>query len=165
MKTFAHINQSGDVVGIGMIYYESGALTEEVQALVDALGEDEGIKAYGAKVKQDASLVAVVIDTDEMPGGNGSVYDRTFRNAFKHGGGKRVDVDVPKAKEITHEKRRAKRAAELAPLDVEATIPAKAQEAEAKRQQVRVKHAVLQTSIDAATTPAQLKAIIETEGL
>lgn len=33
MKTFAHINTVGDIVGIGMIYFEDGNLTPEVAAL------------------------------------------------------------------------------------------------------------------------------------
>ena len=48
-----------------------------------------------------------------------------------------IQVDILKAKEIAHEKRRAARATELAPLDVQVTIPAMAEQAEAKRAGIR----------------------------
>ena len=83
--------------------------------------------------------------------------DRTFRNAWK-AAGRKCEVGVPKAKEIAHERRRAARAAEFAPLDVEATIPAKAAQAEAARQAIRDKYAGMQSAIDAATTVEELKA-------
>lgn len=66
--------------------------------------------------------------------------------------------DLVNSKGICHEKRRAKRAAEFAPLDVEATIPAKAAQAEAARQAIRDKYAAMQAAIDAAGTVDALKA-------
>lgn len=85
--------------------------------------------------------------------------DRMFRNAWmKSGNG--IAHDMPKAKVISHDKRRAARAAEFAPLDIEATIPSMAAQAEAKRQAIRDKYAVMQTQIDAATTIDQLRAIV-----
>jgi hypothetical protein len=98
--------------------------------------------------------VPQIVDISDMP------EDRTLRDAWTISGNKCV-VDMAKGKEIVHAKRRAKRSAEFAPLDVEATIPAKANEAEAKRKKVRDKYAEIQGDIDAATTPEQLKAIIE----
>lgn len=71
-----------------------------------------------------------------------------------------IQVDISKAKEITHEKRREARAAEFAPLDIQATIPTLAERAEAERQLIRDKYAAIQTQIDAATTAEELKAII-----
>ena len=71
-----------------------------------------------------------------------------------------IQVDISKAKEITHEKRRAARALEFAPLDIEATIPVLAEEAEAKRQIIRDEFAAIQTEIDNAETIDQLKEII-----
>ena len=68
-----------------------------------------------------------------------------------------ITVDMTKAKEIAHEKRRAARAEEFAPLDIKATIPTEAEAAEAARQAVREKYAVLQEQMDAATTPEELK--------
>ena len=71
-----------------------------------------------------------------------------------------IKVNVATAKEIAHAKRRDKRAAELAPLDIQATIPTLAEQAEAERQLVRDKYATIQTQIDEATTTEELKAII-----
>lgn len=71
-----------------------------------------------------------------------------------------IKVNISKAKDIAHAKRRDKRAAELAPLDIESTIPVKAREAEAKRQVIRDKHAVFQTRIDGTTTVDELKTIV-----
>lgn len=89
--------------------------------------------------------------------------DRTFRNAWVKDG-KAVATDVPKAREIAHDKRRAKRAEEFAPLDIEATIPAKAQEAEAARQVIRDKYAQIQQDIDSAPSEVELKLIMELMG-
>jgi hypothetical protein len=91
--------------------------------------------------------------------------DRTFRNAWKRDPVKKIDIDIPKAKEITHERRRAKRADEFAPLDIEATIPAKAAAAEAARETIRQKYAAMQIEIDGCTTAEQLKTIIDREGI
>lgn len=72
-----------------------------------------------------------------------------------------IRINLDKAKAIAHDKRRAVRAAEFAPLDIEATIPAKAAAAEAKRQAIRDADAVLQTQIDAALTVDALKALLD----
>jgi len=73
-----------------------------------------------------------------------------------------ITIDINKAKEISHSKSREARAAEFAPLDIQATIPALAEQAEAERQLVRDKYAAIQTEIDAATTAEELKEIIKT---
>ena len=75
-----------------------------------------------------------------------------------------IKINVDKAKEITHNIRRAKRTEEFAPLDevimkqIPGTDPA---EVEANRQAIRDKYAVIQETIDSATTPEELKSIIE----
>ena len=71
-----------------------------------------------------------------------------------------ITIDINKAKEISHSKRREARAAEFAPLDIQATIPTLAEQAESERQLVRDKYAAMQTQIDSATTAEELKAII-----
>jgi Spy/CpxP family protein refolding chaperone len=71
-----------------------------------------------------------------------------------------ISIDITKAKDIAHEKRRAARSAEFAPLDIKATIPSEAEAAEAARQLVREKYAAMQTQMDAAQTPEQLKALL-----
>ena len=72
-----------------------------------------------------------------------------------------IGINIDKAKAICHEKRRAARAAEFAPLDVKATIPFQAAWAEEERQAVREKYAAVQTQIDAASDVAALKTIVE----
>jgi hypothetical protein len=74
-----------------------------------------------------------------------------------------IVIDLNKAKNIAHDKRRAARSEEFKPLDVQATIPAMAAEAEAKRQQIRDKYAAMQTQMDAATTVDELKALLPKE--
>ena len=75
-----------------------------------------------------------------------------------------ITIDMTKAKEIAHEKRRAARSAEFAPLDIKATIPSEAQAAEAARQAIREKYATMQEQMDAAQTPEQLKALLPSMG-
>lgn len=94
-----------------------------------------------------------IVNASEIPA------DRTFRNAWVRQG-KAVGHDLGKCKSIAHDRRRAARAAEFAPLDVEATIPAKAAQAEAARQAIRDKYAVMQTQIDAATSVDGLRDLI-----
>jgi hypothetical protein len=72
-----------------------------------------------------------------------------------------IAINIDKAKAIVHDKRRAARSAEFAPLDLKATIPSEAVAAEAARQVVRDKYAVIQTDIDNATDVAALKQIVE----
>ena len=72
-----------------------------------------------------------------------------------------IVIDLTKAKDIAHDKRRAARSAEFAPLDIKATIPAEATAAEEARQAVRQKYAEIQTNIDAASDVASLKQIVE----
>ena len=75
-----------------------------------------------------------------------------------------IIVNIDKAKAIGHEIRRKKREKEFAPLDevIMKRIPGTAeQEAEAARQAVRDKYAVIQSNIDAAATPEEIKAALE----
>lgn len=108
-----------------------------------------------AKGDIDPVDVPQIVNIADMPS------DRKFRDAWTISGNKCV-VDMAKGKEIAHAKRREKRSAEFAPLDTEATIPAKANEAEAKRQAVRDKYASIQAEIDSCSTPEQLHAVINT---
>jgi hypothetical protein len=61
-----------------------------------------------------------------------------------------ITINLDKAKAVAHDKRRAARAAEFAPLDIKATIPSEAVAAEAARQAIRDKYAVIQVDIDTA---------------
>jgi hypothetical protein len=68
-----------------------------------------------------------------------------------------IAINLDKAKAIAHDKRRAARAAEFAPLDIKATIPSEAVAADATRQAIRDKYAVMQSAIDAASDINALK--------
>lgn len=72
-----------------------------------------------------------------------------------------IKINIDKAKVVAHTERRIVRAKMFQPLDVEATIPTKAIEAEAKRQEIREYFDVVQEEIDAASTPEQIKAKID----
>ena len=74
-----------------------------------------------------------------------------------------IKINLTKAKDIAHEKRRAARAKEFAPLDVEATIPSRAAQAEAARQAIRNKYAVMQGQMNDAITIEELKALLPQE--
>ena len=72
-----------------------------------------------------------------------------------------ISINLDKAKGIAHDKRRAKRSEEFAPLDIKATIPAEAEAAEAARAEIRAKYATVQTNIDAAADVDALKTVLE----
>ena len=79
-----------------------------------------------------------------------------------------IKINIEKAKEITHEKRRAARSAEFAPHDevIMKQIPGKDMvEAEAARTAIRAKYDVIQSEIDAVETVDDLKTIIDREGM
>ena len=71
-----------------------------------------------------------------------------------------IVINVTKAKSIGHDMRRAARAEEFKPYDeaIAKQIPGQAEGAEAARQAIREKYAAIQTAIDAAATPDQIKA-------
>ena len=72
-----------------------------------------------------------------------------------------ITINIEKAKAITHDKRRQARSAEFAPLDIKATIPSEAVEAEAARQVIRDKYAAMQTAIESASTVDEIKSALE----
>ncbi len=72
-----------------------------------------------------------------------------------------ITINLDKAKAIAHDKRRAARAAEFAPLDIKATIPSEAVAAEAARQAIRDKYAVIQTDIDTAPGVPELTLVVQ----
>jgi hypothetical protein len=74
-----------------------------------------------------------------------------------------ITINITKAKGIAHDKRREARSAEFAPLDIKATIPSEATAAEAARQVIRDKYAAMQTAINSATTPDEIKAAMPQE--
>lgn len=74
-----------------------------------------------------------------------------------------ITINIDKAKTIAHDMRRAARAEEFKPYDdaIAKQIPGQMEGAEAARQAIRDKYAVIQTAIDAAATPDQIKAALE----
>lgn len=72
-----------------------------------------------------------------------------------------IKENLDKAKQLTHAKRREKRAELFKWLDIQATIPIYAARAEADRQTVRSTYAVIQTAIDEAADIGTLKSIAE----
>jgi hypothetical protein len=70
-------------------------------------------------------------------------------------------IDIDKAKAIGHDMRRAARAEEFKPYDeaIAKQIPG-TNGAEIARQAIRDKYADIQTSIDAAATPDEIKAAL-----
>lgn len=71
-----------------------------------------------------------------------------------------IVIDLAKAKNIGHELRRNARAVEFAPLDekIAKQLPGVDVAAvEADRQAIRDKYAAIQSNIDAATTPQEIK--------
>ena len=74
-----------------------------------------------------------------------------------------IKINMDKAKEIAHEQRRAVRAEKFAPYDevIAKQIPGvSAEEAEAARQVIREEDALLQTSMDNATSAEELKTLL-----
>lgn len=75
-----------------------------------------------------------------------------------------IRINLAKAKIISHEKRRAKRAEEFAPYDeiIMKQIPgSNLAQAEQKRQEIRDKYATIQTQIDSANTVDDLYTCLE----
>ena len=98
-----------------------------------------------------------IVEDDAVP------TDRTFRNAWVKTGATVVE-DLAKSKEVGHELRRAARAEEFKPHDevIMKQIPgADAVAAEAARTAIRTKYEQVQTVINAATTPDEIKAALE----
>ena len=94
-----------------------------------------------------------IVDDDVIP------TDRTFRNAWVKSGAT-VAEDLPKSKEIAHERRRAARAEEFKPHDeiIMKQIPgADTDAAETARAAIRTKYATMQDDIEAATSTAEIK--------
>jgi len=74
-----------------------------------------------------------------------------------------IRINIDKAKAVAHDMRRAKRAEEFAPHDevIAKRIPGTAEaDAEAARQVIREKYSAMQTEIDTASTPDEIKAAL-----
>ena len=76
-----------------------------------------------------------------------------------------ITINLPKSKEIAHAARRVKRDEDFKPLDIKATIPAEAVQAEADRQVVRDADAITQVNVDGAIDEVSLKQVMVDSGL
>lgn len=169
MKTFIHVDQAtAEVAAVGMIYFEDGSLTFADRAA--EIGVDAAILEHGEEVcprlvdpVTGADLGPMykthLVDVAALPGGAGMRFDKLFRGAWEKSGAAVVE-NLVKSKLIAHGMRRAKRAAELAPLDVQATIPSQATAAEAARQKIRDDYAVIQVNVDAAADTTALRTVL-----
>ena len=101
-----------------------------------------------------AGVLFEIVDDSTIP------TDRTFRNAWEHSNST-ININMPKAQDIAHDKRRAARSVEFAPLDIKATIPSEAANAETARQVVRDKYSAIQLDIDSAISISELALIVE----
>ena len=75
-----------------------------------------------------------------------------------------ITINIDKAKAIGLAMRRAARAEEFKPYEdaIAKQIPGQLEGAEAARQAIRDKYVAVQTAIDSASTPEQIKAALET---
>ena len=113
-------------------------------------------------IEQVAEQVApdgiyAIVTADQIPA------DTTFRAAWVYADGT-IEIDLDKAKEITHNLRRAMRAEEFAPLDqtIAFRLPGTTiKETEKLREEVRDKYKEMQGAIDSAENAEQLKKILE----
>ncbi|NBQ49957.1 MAG: hypothetical protein EBY40_05100 [Marivivens sp.] len=128
---------------------------ENILAVVHPTGEVPIEQLAGMVVPEGVSYE--IVDDETIPS------DRTFRDAWVKTGST-ISEDLTKAKEIGHERRRAKRAEEFAPHDevIAKQVPGTdADAAEAARADIRAKYATMQTEIDAATTTAEIKTALD----
>jgi len=98
-----------------------------------------------------------IVDVDAIPS------DRYFRNAWVMGDCC-VEHDLDKCKEIGHQIRRQQRAEEFAPLDRVISLQLPGMDmvaAEAGRQLIRNKYALIQDVIEGATTPEEIKSALD----
>ena len=129
---------------------------EGTVAVVVPTGE-KSIEEVAAKDVPEGATYQI-IDGADIPS------DRYFRDAWVSGKGK-VDIDLDKAKQIGHRIRRAYRAAWFEQYDdiIAKQIPGNDFDAaEASRANIRQVFADIQTAIDAAKTPEEIKDILET---
>ena len=74
-----------------------------------------------------------------------------------------ITINITKAKEVAHQKRRDARSKEFAPHDevIAKQIPGQSQQAEQSRQAIREKYIVIQQDIDASKNIDALKQVLE----
>jgi hypothetical protein len=104
-------------------------------------------------------LAYEIVDVDAIPS------DRYFRNAWVMGDCC-IEHDLDKCKALGHDLRRQQRAEEFKPYDevIMKQIPgADHTTAEAARQAIRDKYALIQDVIEGASTPEEIKSALDAE--
>lgn len=123
----------------------NGIIREATSANINAEIAKAGFNAKSWRIIQDADLIP----------------DRTFRNAWKDTG--KIEVDMPKAREIHKDNLRKARTKLLTDLDIEYLIADEANDS-TKKNEIKAKKQILRDITDNpdivnATTPEQLKEV------
>ena len=120
---------------------------------IEREANEKNINAEILKAGFDAKSWRIIQDAD-------IIQDRTFRNAWKDTGNK-LEVDMPKAREIHRNNLREKRAERLSQLDVDYLkadeIGDTVKKNEIKKAKQALRDITTHHSIEAATTPEELK--------
>lgn len=126
-----------------------------ISVIVPANNSDLSIEEIAAKDVPTGTIYDIV-DVTTIPS------DRTFRNAWVINTSTIV-TDMVKAKDLAHGIRRDKRLEEFASHDeiIMHQVPGSdTAGAEAARAAIRIKYNTMQSDLDAATTPDELKTIL-----
>lgn len=139
----------------------TAAIEAEYNTLLAAtdMSEDRFIAEIAAKDTPADAVNPRTITVAELPA------SRLFRNAWDDSNPEDfVGVNLAKAQEIAHDKRRANRDELMAPLDKEAgfmsTTPARRTAIDDEKQAILDANAGVQTAIDAAADAAELETIL-----
>lgn len=161
MKRIVYVSAAGSVMVVLPVFNRMGGVSHEVEGFTDADAEKRAWDRLQAQIAA-GEVVAISapawIDAADIPS------DRSFRAAWTVSGDK-VTHDLDRVRAIAHDRRRAARAAELAPLDdaISKRIPGTDEAAvEAARQALRDKYADLQIAIDRAAGVDDVKAVLAT---
>lgn len=109
-------------------------------------------------VDHDVELIASKLDGSCIMEVSDLPEDRVFRNSWELDGEK-ISVNLDKAREQCHIRRRQVREEKFSKWDVKMTIPSEATYAEKQRQKIRTKYSEIQKNIDAAENASDLGVI------
>lgn len=124
--------------------------------VITPVNPNKTVEEIAARIVPEGTSYKIIDETD-LPKYN------AFRNAWQLTGSK-VTVNIEKAREIVHAKRRFVREQELEPFDniIAKQIPGNdLTEVEAQRQAIRDKYNTIQDNIDAAYTTLKLNNILQ----
>lgn len=157
------------------LYEENGYVVtvHPAPALFDETSRDRvELSEVGITFQNDEEIYNFIFSKD-IPQGKSAIFmldselpEQTFRDAWKIVDGS-LSIDLDKAKEITHAKRRESRALEFAPHDkvVGLHIPGTdTQTAESERMLIRAKYDIIQQDINNCSDVDSLKVIYDQLG-